>query len=152
MPPAKMLGFYAEQFPTTEVNYTFRRIPSEKTIARWVTETPEAFCFTLKVPERITHHARLRDCDSTFRAFHDVALKLGAKRGALLFQLPARFRCDPGILNDFLAKLPEGLPAAFEFRHESWFADSALEILRRYDAVLCIADTCLLYTSPSPRD
>ncbi|HKP93325.1 MAG TPA: DUF72 domain-containing protein, partial [Chthoniobacterales bacterium] len=29
---AKMLPFYAERFSTTEVNYSFRRIPSPKTI------------------------------------------------------------------------------------------------------------------------
>ena len=32
---AKMLPYYAEHFTTTEVNYTFRRIPAEKTIRAW---------------------------------------------------------------------------------------------------------------------
>ena len=30
----KMLAYYAERFSTVEVNYTFRQIPSEKTVAR----------------------------------------------------------------------------------------------------------------------
>ena len=35
MSAAKMLGFYAEHFATTEINYTFRRIPRATTIQRW---------------------------------------------------------------------------------------------------------------------
>ena len=35
LPAAKMLPFYAERFQTTEINYTFRRIPSGKTIESW---------------------------------------------------------------------------------------------------------------------
>jgi len=57
---AKMLGFYASVFNSTEINYTFRSLPSEKTIARWTDETPEGFRFTLKAPQRVTHFARLR--------------------------------------------------------------------------------------------
>ena len=39
LPPAKMLPFYAERFPTTEINYTFRRIPSGKTIESWTADS-----------------------------------------------------------------------------------------------------------------
>ena len=39
-PAAKMLPFYAERFPTTEINYTFRRIPSGKTIENWCMNRP----------------------------------------------------------------------------------------------------------------
>src|ERR1700748_2430510 len=37
---AKMLPYYAERLNTTEINYTFHRIPSAKTIANWNTLTP----------------------------------------------------------------------------------------------------------------
>ena len=37
---AKMLGYYAERFSSTESNYTFRSLPSEKTIMRWRDGTP----------------------------------------------------------------------------------------------------------------
>jgi uncharacterized protein YecE (DUF72 family) len=33
------------------------------------------------------------------------------------------------------------LPAAFEFRHESWFAESTWEILRARGTALCVAET-----------
>ena len=35
IPAAKMLAFYAAEFHSTEVNYTFRRLPSAETIDRW---------------------------------------------------------------------------------------------------------------------
>src|SRR5439155_1362987 len=35
LPAAKMLPFYAERLSTTEINYTFHRIPAPKTIDNW---------------------------------------------------------------------------------------------------------------------
>src|SRR5688500_1803199 len=58
---AKMLPYYAERFDTTEINYSFRRIPSENTLGNWSAATPAHFLFSLKAPEAITHHAMLRD-------------------------------------------------------------------------------------------
>ena len=57
-----MLPYYAERFPTVEINYTFYRAPNEKILDGWNKATPERFKLTLKAPKRITHDARLRDC------------------------------------------------------------------------------------------
>ena len=72
-PTAKMLPYYAERFSTVEVNYTFYRMPSAKAVAGWDRETPAAFRFTLKAPQRITHFARLRDVGEPLRYFLDTA-------------------------------------------------------------------------------
>src|SRR5438094_80008 len=40
LPAAKMLPFYADRFSTTEINYTFHRIPAPKTIDNWKAQTP----------------------------------------------------------------------------------------------------------------
>ncbi len=141
MPPAKMLAYYAQHFPTTEINYTFRRLPSDKTLANWIAQTPELFRFTLKAPETITHHQRLKDCGAIMERFAEAARKLGNKRGALLFQLPPYLKCDAVRLEDFLAVFPPDLVPAVEFRHASWFTDEVFETLRKHQAVLCIADT-----------
>ena len=63
MPAPQMLPYYAERFSTVEINYTFYRMPNEKTLAGWNQETPERFKLTLKAPKRITHDARLRAYD-----------------------------------------------------------------------------------------
>jgi uncharacterized protein YecE (DUF72 family) len=144
-PPAfsttKMLPYYAERFRTVEVNYTFYRMPSAKTIAGWDRETPAGFCFALKAPQRITHHARLRNVDEPLRYFVETARGLGLKLGPILFQLPPNFKKDLDRLEDLLALLPRDLRYAFEFRHPSWFADDVYARLGAINAALCIADT-----------
>jgi uncharacterized protein YecE (DUF72 family) len=141
LPAARMLAFYAEQFSVVEINATFYRMPTAKTLAGWAAATPSGFRFALKAPQRITHIARLRDVDEPVRYFCDVARTLGDKLGPLLFQLPPNFPCDLSRIADLLALLPAGLACAFEFRHASWFADEVYERLRARNAALCIADT-----------
>jgi uncharacterized protein YecE (DUF72 family) len=118
-----MLAYYAERFPTVEINYTFYRMPTEKLLAGWAAGTPAHFVFTLKAPRRITHDAKLQRCEDTLQAFCRAARTLGPKLGVLLFQLPPSFRKDTDILRAFLALLPDGTRAAFEFRHASWHDD-----------------------------
>ena len=48
LPASKMLPYFAQRLSTTEINYTFHRIPSEKTIANWKNMTPANFRFALK--------------------------------------------------------------------------------------------------------
>jgi uncharacterized protein YecE (DUF72 family) len=106
-----------------------------------VAETPPGFSFTLKASQRITHYARLRDIEDPLRYFLDTAAGLGPKLGSVLFQLPPNFKKDLERLGGLLALLPAGLRCAFEFRHESWFADDVYERLRASHAALCVADT-----------
>jgi uncharacterized protein YecE (DUF72 family) len=59
----------------------------------------------------------------------------------VLFQLPPNLKADAALLKDFLAILPRTLPAAFEFRHASWFADSTWDVLKSSNVALCVAET-----------
>jgi uncharacterized protein YecE (DUF72 family) len=138
---AKMLPFYAERLNTTEINYTFHRIPAPKTIENWSKQTPDGFRFALKAPQKITHWSKLRDCADTMRYFHDVTSGLGMKLGPVLFQLPPTFKKDLVVLAEFVNCLPTGARAAFEFRHDSWFGDDVWEVLRSRNVALCIAET-----------
>jgi uncharacterized protein YecE (DUF72 family) len=140
MAPAKMLAFYAERFSTTEINYTFRSLPSGKTVHNWHDGTPDHFRFSLKAPQSITHFAKLKNCQEKLAVFATAVGALGAKLGPVLFQLPATFRKDEPLLREFLTTLPRGLRAAFEFRHDSWFTDDVYSILQETRAALCIAD------------
>ncbi|HEY1489571.1 MAG TPA: DUF72 domain-containing protein, partial [Verrucomicrobiae bacterium] len=138
---AKMLPYYAERFPTTEINYSFRRIPSEKTLANWSAATPAQFRFSLKAPQEITHFRKLKDCADILARFSEALKTLGEKLGPVLFQLPPFLKNDAALLKDFLAAIPKGLSSAFEFRHESWFNDATYAALKSRNAALCIADT-----------
>ena len=145
LPASKMLPFYADRFSTTEINYTFHRIPSPKTIDNWKQLTPEKFRFALKAPQKITHFAKLRDCADTLEYFCKVISGLGERLGPVLFQLPPNFKKDADVLSSFLRELPS-MRAAFEFRHESWFDDEIFEMLKKQNIALCIADTEKLAT------
>jgi len=142
----KMLAYYSQRFATTEINYTFRRLPSDKTLNNWLAQTPSQFRFTLKALQQITDFRRLKNCSGVVKSFLAVAAKLGSKRGALLFQLPPSFKRDLAVLDDFLAGLPSNAKAAFEFRNESWFTDEVFDLMRRHKTALCIADSEKLTT------
>jgi uncharacterized protein YecE (DUF72 family) len=145
LPTAKMLPFYAERFATTEINYTFHRIPAQKTIENWKTQTPEEFRFALKAPQKITHWSKLRDCSDTLEYFCKVITGLGNRLGPVLFQLPPTLKKDVDVLSSFLREFPD-MRGAFEFRHESWFDDEIFELLKSRNIALCIADTDTIAT------
>ena len=86
---AKMLPYYAARFPTVEINYTFYRMPTEKLLAGWASQTPSPFKLTLKAPRRITHDHRLKNCGSLVTSFCQTAGTLGQRRGE-----PAGSRAD----------------------------------------------------------
>src|SRR5438477_12142997 len=51
LPAAGYVSAYAERFPVVEVDSTFYRSPSRKTVEGWDAKTPAHFGFTLKVPQ-----------------------------------------------------------------------------------------------------
>jgi uncharacterized protein YecE (DUF72 family) len=146
LPAAKMLPYYAERFPTVEINYTFYRMPNEKLTAGWAAQTPSPYKLTLKAPRRITHDSRLKNCGELANAFCSVAGSLGDKLGALLFQLPPNLKKDLPLLDAFLADLPPKVSAAFEFRNVSWLDDEVFERLAKRNLALCVADSERLST------
>lgn len=138
---ARMLAFYAERLPAVEVNNTFYRMPSAKTLAGWRDQVPASFRFALKAPQQVTHRLRLRDAVDPVVHFHRVAAELGDRLGPVLYQLPPSMRKDLPRLSDFLALLPAGARVAFEFRHPSWFSDDVYRALEARNAALCVAES-----------
>ncbi len=52
----KRLRYYAERFPTVEVDSTYYAIPSERNAHLWVERTPEGFVFNVKTLSAFTGH------------------------------------------------------------------------------------------------
>jgi uncharacterized protein YecE (DUF72 family) len=140
---ARFLDYYASRLNSVEVNYTFRRIPSADLLRRWADATPKNFRFAMKAPQAITHIKRLRDAAATTETFLESLepLRRVKKLGPVLFQLPPNFKCDVARLREFLAALPRGFRAAFEFRHESWFVEEVYAALRKVGVALCHAES-----------
>jgi len=141
LPTTKMLPYYAARFPTVEINYTFYRMPNEKLVGGWASNTPDPYRLTLKAPRRITHDSRLKNTGELVQNFCRVAASLGPKLGALLFQLPPNLKKDLAVFDAFLADLPPRVCAAFEFRNTSWFDDEVFERLKARNLALCVSDS-----------
>ena len=135
----EMLSYYASRFPSVEINYTFRRFPTEKTLTTWREQTPEHFRFTLKANQRITHSKRLADADEDVRDFLGVARTLGDRLGTVLYQCPPSLKYDRGLIEAFVGYLPPQPRAAMEFRHASW--REARDLLLEQRVAWCVAET-----------
>jgi len=134
------LEFYAERFPTVEMNYSFYRLPERKDFAAWRRRSPDGFVFAVKASRYLTHMKRLKDPAEPLRRMLQRAEGLGPKLGPVLFQFPNRFAADIGRLEAFLKLLRRrrGLRCAFEFRHQSWLDVSVFELLESGNHALCI--------------
>jgi uncharacterized protein YecE (DUF72 family) len=148
------LSHYAEQYPVVEVDSTFYRTPTRKTIEDWKDRTPDWFGFSLKAPQVITHEKVLRECAAEVDRFLDAVRLLGPKLLCCLLQFGyfnrAKFhklsvfleRLDP-----FLAAWPRDVPVAVEVRNKTWMTPELTDCLRAHGAVLVLPDQAWM---PSP--
>ena len=143
LPQKNFLQYYSTQLNTVEVNFTFRQLVKETTIQKWLAETPPGFRFAVKAHQVITHIKRLKGTADFVPRFLSTIepLARAEKLGPILFQLPPNLKADPKLLAEFLADVPRGVHAAFEFRHASWFADDIFDLLKSSNRALCVAET-----------
>jgi uncharacterized protein YecE (DUF72 family) len=136
----EMLAFYAERLPAVEINNTFYRMPRRAMLEGWLGQVPDTFRFAVKAPRRITHGKQLADCGEEVGYLFTTLETLGDRLGVVLFQLPPHARADASKLDTFLGLVPDGVPAAFEFRHPSWQIEAVYEALARHHAAWAVAD------------
>ncbi len=140
--PEEMLPFYSAHLPTVEINNTFYRMPKTSMLEDWSRTVPEDFRFSIKASRRITHMSRIKAESSAEPLGYLYAnlAALGHKRGPVLFQLPPNLKKDLPRLEAFLALLPVGHKAAFEFRNPEWFADEVYAALKGAGAALVLSE------------
>ena len=140
-PKRRWLELYAEHFDTVEVNVTFYRLQRREVVAGWVSQTPEAFIFSVKASRYLTHIKRLRDIEEPIKRFYDSLDPLieSGRLGPVLWQLPENFHRDDARLHAWLERLPPGMHT-IEFRHQSWFVPEVMAALRAHQVALTIAD------------
>ena len=142
IPSKEMLRYYSERLSTVEINATFYRMPQASMLENWKEQVPGSFRFALKASQRITHFKRLKETDEETKYFLETAAAvLTEQLGVVLFQLPPNMKKDLPRLETFLTLLPATTPAAFEFRHPTWFDDDVLDLLRSQNRPLVVSDT-----------
>jgi uncharacterized protein YecE (DUF72 family) len=144
LPAARFLEHYAGRLNCVEINYTFRHMPSARTVATWLASTPPGFAFVVKAHQSITHSRRLKEearepTDYFLSALRP--LKEGGRLGPVLLQLPPNLKLDLERLEHYFEMLPGDMRFAVEFRHASWFVDEVYDLLRRRNAALCVAES-----------
>ncbi|MDI7278091.1 MAG: DUF72 domain-containing protein, partial [Anaerolineae bacterium] len=55
LPKRDWLSFYAREFQTCEVNFTYYRLPNARTLAAMAAKVPAGFIFTVKASQELTH-------------------------------------------------------------------------------------------------
>ncbi len=164
------LSYAASKFRSIEVNGTFYGLQRPESFAAWAAQVPDDFIFSVKAPRFITHIRRLRDVATPVANFlASGVLRLGARLGPILWQVPPSLAFDAELIEAFLALLPHDtqsaaemaathdarldgrdwvktdaprpLRHAMEVRHDSFRAPAFVALLRRYGVALVCADT-----------
>lgn len=131
-------AFYCEHFDTFEINATFYKFPTLKTMQNWYAKSPEGFVYAVKAPKLITHIRRFENCTDEIQQFYAICQAgLREKLGAMLFQMPPSFAFSDERLELLLTSLDSNLPNVVEFRHESWWQRHVKERLERHNIVFC---------------
>jgi uncharacterized protein YecE (DUF72 family) len=103
------LRFYAERFPTVELNTTGYRLPTEEQFERWGEQTPPGFSFAPKLPAQ--RPRVVAEFSARVRRLGD---RLGPVR--VSFKSPR----DEGLVELLLGSLDPSLRLAFDLEHPSW--------------------------------
>jgi len=148
MKPKDYLTFYSTKFNTVEIDSTYYRTPSPKTVAGWADKVPTGFLIAAKVPQVITHEKCLLDCHDDFAEFVDsMDLLVDDKRGPLLLQFPYFNRDTFKTGDEFLARLkpflkalPKGHQFAVEIRNKTWLTARFADVLREFGVALVLQD------------
>lgn len=140
------LGYYASLFNTLEVNSSFYKVPMAKTFARWTTEVPESFRFTVKLWKGITHVKDLLFNPADVLSFMESAAAMGNNKGCLLVQFPASVTIAHfSKVKDLLHLLQELDPTdswkrVVEFRHSEWYTDTTYALMDKLHCSVVLHD------------
>src|SRR5437868_1288067 len=65
----EMLSYYSQDFNSTEINYTYYRMPSARTLAAMASKVPDDLIFTIKASKELTHARESEDGLGTTEIF-----------------------------------------------------------------------------------
>lgn len=140
LPQRKWFEYYATMFDTVEINNTFYRLPTEKTVEGWAAQAPPGFIYAVKMGAFGSHRMKLKDAASWLPNHLDRLDRLGPAAGPTLVQLPPRWRRNVERLDEFLSVAPKSRRWAVELREPSWLHDEVFAVLHKHGAALCIHD------------
>ncbi len=136
------LEFYARKLNSVEINSSFYAPPTSTMVKSWSSKTGDGFRFSFKAPRQITHISKLgKGSTEASERLRGTLELLGNKLGPVLFQLPPFSKQDLKLLEEFLQGSASTTRKVFEFRHDSWLNERTYQLLEKYGAGFCIAET-----------
>jgi uncharacterized protein YecE (DUF72 family) len=164
------LEYASRQINSIEINGSFYSLQRPQSYRQWYDETPEDFVFSLKGGRFITHMLKLRNVERPLANFFASGpLCLKEKMGPVLWQFPPQMSLMPERFETFFKMLPRDTVAAaelakghderlkgrswtktdakrpiryaVEIRHPSFETKAWVDLLRKHNVALCLADT-----------
>jgi len=135
-PSKDFLSLYSKTFNSVEINSTFYRKPTSKTLLKWYDETPDDFKFFIKIPKTITHINRLENSKEEIAAFCDhIQSNLKDKLAGFLYQLPPSFKNTAENTERIINSIDHTFLNVIEFRHISWWQKEIFDFLKQHNIV-----------------
>ena len=154
LPTSQWFAYYCNHFSTYEINATFYRFPTVRTLQTWYKKAPDGFTYAVKAPKQITHFKKFNGCTEEIAQFYSVCREgLKDKLGCILFQLPPSFSYSEERLGLILYSLDPTFKNAVEFRHESWWRPDVYAALSNQKITFCSVNypglpTAVIATTP----
>jgi uncharacterized protein YecE (DUF72 family) len=142
----RQLEHASRQLTAIEVNGTYYSSQKPATFAKWASEVPEDFVFSLKASRYCTNRKVLAEAGPSIEKFLTQGIaELGPHLGPILWQFMGTKKFEPEDFEAFLAQLPKtlnGLPLrhVVEPRHASFQVQEFIDMLARHDVVAVCAD------------
>lgn len=136
LPHSKWFAFYCEHFNTLELNTTFYKFPTVKSLQKWHDNSPVDFKFTVKAPRLITHYKRFSECERYLDDLYSACNKgLKNKLGCVLFQLHPQIKYSEESLKIIISSLNPSFKNVLEFRDASWWNANVFKILKKHKII-----------------
>lgn len=135
---SKWLQYYCQHYTTVEINASFYRFPTGKSLKSWYDKTPAGFRFSLKGNNQITHYKKFKDTQVLINELYEVASAgLKDKLDCILFQLPPSVKYTPEMLDRIVSQLNPAFKNVLEFRDAGWWNKDVYEVLKSHKLIFC---------------
>ena len=145
VPQKKFQEYYASQLSAVEIDYTFYRMPTVKTLENWKAATPPDFRFALKASRRIAHWERLRVPSEALDYLLETLPRLEDRLGILLYQLPPNVKLDAERLEQRLLR-----PATLAFDSCTWVCQLDSPRSVSFESLIGFWQVCRIRIGRSP--
>jgi uncharacterized protein YecE (DUF72 family) len=143
---ADELQYASRKLTAIEINGTYYSSQKPATFAKWATDTPDGFVFSVKASRFCTNRRVLADAGESIDRFFAQGLgELGDRLGPILWQFMA---AKPFARDDFAAFLDllprtlggRDLRHCVEVRHASFQDTAFIDLCREHGVAICLAD------------